>query len=612
MDTNALKAISQTDTELRVGNYLVLYGGRDLEGTLSAKKNADGSIGEYFAPTTQLDSPYTAAGRLPVGWEHGRAPEGEDPGTLGWVDWATAKSDALGVWVERVLDRRNRYVRLLETLIAEGMIGTSSEADGAQVEKAEDGRIDRWPLIGDTLTVSPMEPRMLTANALQAAKALGLVADLPEPEAKAEGAGDGLADAVKAADVVTIQSQDHLSEATMAENETIAMSREELAALVKGAVEDAVKAVTPISSPGYVVKDELDAKAADPELQPYKHIGEQLIDVMKACRPGAKPSPRLLKAGKAVTGMSEGVPADGGFLVQEDISRELLRPVYETGALMSRVRRFEISGQANSMVMYGVNETSRATGSRYGGVQGYWLAEADQKTDSHPTFRKIRLELHKLAALCYATDELLQDAALVGQVIGEAARNELTFLAENAIINGTGAGQPLGILASPALVSVAAEALQGDTVVAENIVHMWARRWAPGNYVWLVNQEVEQWLQMMDLPAGGAGQLVYVPQGGFSAAPYGTLLGRPVLVSEYCQEIGTAGDIILADLSQYFLATKGGIQEAMSIHVHFIYDESVFRFVMRVDGQPSWSSALTPFEATAATTHSPFVALATR
>lgn len=398
----------------------------------------------------------------------------------------------------------------------------------------------------------------------------------------------------------------------MAENETIAMSREELAALVKGAVEDAVKAVTPISSPGYVVKDELDAKAADPELQPYKHIGEQLIDVMKACRPGAKPSPRLLKAGKAVTGMSEGVPADGGFLVQEDISRELLRPVYETGALMSRVRRFEISGQANSMVMYGVNETSRATGSRYGGVQGYWLAEADQKTDSHPTFRKIRLELHKLAALCYATDELLQDAALVGQVIGEAARNELTFLAENAIINGTGAGQPLGILASPALVSVAAEALQGDTVVAENIVHMWARRWAPGNYVWLVNQEVEQWLQMMDLPAGGAGQLVYVPQGGFSAAPYGTLLGRPVLVSEYCQEIGTAGDIILADLSQYFLATKGGIQEAMSIHVHFIYDESVFRFVMRVDGQPSWSSALTPFEATAATTHSPFVALATR
>jgi HK97 family phage major capsid protein len=185
-------------------------------------------------------------------------------------------------------------------------------------------------------------------------------------------------------------------------------------------------------------------------------------------------------------------------------------------------------------------------------------------------------------------------------------------LAENAIINGTGVGQPQGILGAPCLVSQAAEALQGDTVVAENLVHMWERRWAPGNYVWLINQEVESQLMMLDLPAGGAGALVYLPPGGFSGAPYGSIFGRPVLVTEYNQELGTAGDIILADLSQYYLATKGGIQEAMSIHVHFVYDESVFRFVMRVEGQPAWSSALTPFEATTGHTVSPFVALATR
>lgn len=609
---NALKAIGQTDAELRVTNRIVLFGGRDLEGLLSERTNADGSLGEYFTSETALDSPLTRIGRLPVDWEHSRAPEGYDPGTLGWVDWATAKADETGVWVERVLNRRNRYVQLLEPLIHAGLVGTSSEADTAGVEKAEDGRIVRWPLIADALTVTPMDPRMLAGNVVQAAKALGLLAE-PEPEAKAEGAGDGPADAGKAVDDGSqLQERIQIVEATMAENETIAMSRDELTALVKGAVEDAVKGIAPVSTPGFVVTDELDAKAADPALRPYANLGEQLLDVMRACRPGAKPSARLLKSQKAPSGMSEGVPADGGFLVQEDISMALMKPVYETGSLLSKVRRFEISGQANSMVMFGVNETSRATGSRYGGVQGYWMAEAEEKTASHPTFRKIRLELQKVAALCWATDELLQDAALVGQVIGEAARNELTFFAENAIINGTGVGQPLGILSSPCLVSQAAEALQGDTVVAENLVHMWERRWSPGNYVWLINQEVESQLMMLDLPAGGAGALVYLPPGGFSSAPYGSIFGRPVIVTEYNQELGTVGDIILADLSQYYLATKGGIQEASSIHVHFVYDESVFRFVMRVDGQPSWSSALTPFEATAGHTVSPFVALATR
>jgi len=170
---NALKAISRTDDELRVGNYIVLFGGRDLEG-------------EYFTPETQIESRFTKAGRLPLDWEHRQAPEGRDPGTLGFVDWSTAKAQDLGVWVERVLDRRNAYVKWIEELIDEGLVGTSSEADPRDVQKGEDGRITRWPLMGDTLTVTPMEPRMLSENVLQAAKSLGLIEEVPEPEAEAE------------------------------------------------------------------------------------------------------------------------------------------------------------------------------------------------------------------------------------------------------------------------------------------------------------------------------------------------------------------------------------------------------------------------------------------
>ena len=102
-----------------------------------------------------------------------------------------------------------------------------------------------------------------------------------------------------------------------------------------------------------------------------------------------------------------------------------------------------------------------------------------------------------------------------------------------------------------------------------------------------------------------------MPAGGLSDLPYGKIYTRPVLPIEQCATLGTVGDIILADLSQYLLIEKGGIKTASSIHVQFLTDETAFRFVYRVNGQPVWNSALTPFKGTS-NTLSPFVALATR
>ena len=160
--TNNLKIIKSTSDELRVGNHIVLFGGKDLDG-------------EHFTADTDLASQYTkAVGRLPVDWEHGQAPDGEPQrnDVLGYVDWSTAKKDSRGVFVERVLDRQAEYMQYIEELINDGVIATSSEAIGGQVEKTEDGQITQWPLKRDALTVTPAEPRMLSSNSLGALKSL--------------------------------------------------------------------------------------------------------------------------------------------------------------------------------------------------------------------------------------------------------------------------------------------------------------------------------------------------------------------------------------------------------------------------------------------------------
>lgn len=343
----------------------------------------------------------------------------------------------------------------------------------------------------------------------------------------------------------------------------------------------------------------------------FSSFGQQLMCVRQAAQPGGHVDPRLFNA----TGLGESVSSDGGFLVQTDFTNELLQEVFQTGVLAARCRRIPISGTANGTKINGVDETSRAS-TRYGGVLGYWKDEAAEKTASKPKFRQIELNLNKLIGLCYATDELLNDASALEAFIRQAFVGEFGFLLDDAIINGTGAGQPLGVLNSGCLVSVTKETGQkAATVVAENIVKMYARRFASmtGNYAWYYNQNIEPQLFTMSLAVGTGGIPIYMPPGGLSDAPYARLMGLPALAIEQAATLGTAGDIILADFSDgYILAEKGGIQADMSIHVQFIYDESVFRFVLRVDGQPVRASALTPYKGGATATQSHFIVLDAR
>lgn len=344
------------------------------------------------------------------------------------------------------------------------------------------------------------------------------------------------------------------------------------------------------------------------ETKRFKSLGEQLTAVMNA-ETKHEVDPRL-----KATGMSEGVPAEGGFLVQTDFATTLLEKVFATSDIVGRVFRMPLSANANAIKIPAVADSSRADGSRSGGILAYWAAEAGTKTPSYASFAQVSLELKKLIGFTYATDELLQDATALEAWIGRAFAAEFDFKIADAIINGDGAGKPLGILNAPCRVTITAETGQAaTTIVAENIIKMWARRFGPnsGNYVWLINQDIEPQLYTMNLAVGTGGIPVYMPAGGLSGTPYGTLFGRQVIPCEQCATLGAAGDIILADLSQYVMIDKGGIQSASSIHVKFTTDETAFRFVYRCDGQPLWASALTPYKGSG-NTQSPFVVIATR
>jgi HK97 family phage major capsid protein len=367
------------------------------------------------------------------------------------------------------------------------------------------------------------------------------------------------------------------------------------------------------TKPGRTPIAGLGDSALDDPRAGFNHFGEFALAVRDACQPGKRPDDRLAVWTKAASGMGEVAGADGGFLVPPEFVEKLLQRVYAKNNLFAMTDSYTVG--SNTIVFPRSSETSRANGSRWGGVRAYWRDEGEQNTATKATFSRLQLTLRKLFVMINTSDELLGDAHGVAleQYLFRVASEEINFVVSDAIINGTGAGQPLGILNSDCLIAVAKEGSQtAATVNTTNIVKMWSRLWAPSkqNAVWLIHQDVEPQLQTMTIGTGGTTLVAYMPPGGLSANPYATLMGRPVIPVEWCATLGTQGDIILADLRHYVTATRGAIDAVMSIHLRFDYDESVFRFIFRVDGAPWWQAALTPYKGN--NTQSCFVALQTR
>ncbi len=355
---------------------------------------------------------------------------------------------------------------------------------------------------------------------------------------------------------------------------------------------------------------------------PFESFGDFLSAVRTstiAAKRGGRADDRLLSIQEwnatlaATQGANETVGSEGGFLVQTDIVNDLRNRVYETGILARRAKRIPVGPNSNGIKINVVDETSRATGSRWGGVRVYRAAEGDAATKSKPKFKRWEMELEKLIGLFYATDEILQDTTALTAVATDAFIEEFAFTVDDEMIRGTGVAQMLGILNAPALVSVAKEVGQAaDTVLAENVENMFARM-SPRSLAsaeWFINQAI--WPQIFRLAhvIGTGGVALYVPANGLSQAPFGTLLGRPIIPLEQCSAPGDVGDIVFADWNEYGVIDKGGIKTASSMHVEFLTDQEVFRWTLRNNGRPRWTSSITPYKGT--DTISPFIVLQAR
>lgn len=317
-------------------------------------------------------------------------------------------------------------------------------------------------------------------------------------------------------------------------------------------------------------------------------------------------------------GMSAGIKSDGGVLLPPAFSTTIMDLVgMDSDPLLSEVDNLPpLPDNCESMEYPAINESSRADGSRKGGIRGYWKAELTTMTESKPTLKDIKFSPQEVYVFAYASDKLLRHAPQLSSFLSTCAADEINFKLGDSIINGTGSGMPRGILTGATdapRVQIAKETGQAAaTLVVNNLAKMYARM--PAKYLpgakWYVNVDTLPQFLLMAFAVGTGGIPIYMPGGSIANAPYGTIYGAPVVPLEYSQTLGTEGDIIFANMKRYAMQTRGTVESGMSIHLKFDINQTAFRFIFEADGQPWNATSITPKNGS--NKQSPFVTLQSR
>lgn len=320
------------------------------------------------------------------------------------------------------------------------------------------------------------------------------------------------------------------------------------------------------------------------------------------------PDPRLQKS------WAEGIPSDGGLLVPSEYSAEIFDAAIGEAIVLAKARKYPMFSDTKKISGTCIGDHSEHY---YGGVVGYWRGEGAALIEATPKYRTIELKANKLTCFGKSSIEWFEDAidgmGSINQTFGKTAA---AFL-EKAFIKGSGAGEPLGILNSPCLVETPSQTLGGDdqgvSIVYKNIAAMFSRL-APGswkNAVWMLSYSAlaEILISLADYspPISGTPRENYVVLGADGNM---SILGRPAFVSEFLPALGTPGDIMLADLTQYAVGVRSDIRLELSKDVYFASAELAHRVIVRVDGQPLWNELMTLEDGS--TTVSPFVVIEER
>lgn len=327
------------------------------------------------------------------------------------------------------------------------------------------------------------------------------------------------------------------------------------------------------------------------------HEASVYVDIRRANKGDREALARLTEGmsglnaeGKAMT---EGTQAQGGYLVRPVLERQLVLAKEQDNVLRGLCSSLNINTNAIQLDQLGISTTAG------------WVAELATKPETTAmTLASITASVFTAAGLVTVSNQLLQDAdPAVDALVTADLTKRLVALEETAFLNGSGTGQPLGILNTPGLGATTLTPTDVPTLLTTILTAIASVESSHGAPTAIV-MHPRTWTRIITAQ-DSTGAWLIAPPSGFHASDFTTnrtviqgptkfLWGYPVVTTNRMPTNLGAGTnesrIIVGDFREALILDRQGITVDESEHVYFTTNQTVFRAEERV----GFTAARTP------------------
>ena len=301
--------------------------------------------------------------------------------------------------------------------------------------------------------------------------------------------------------------------------------------------------------------------------------------------------------------------AAGGFLIPAEFQATLMSAAAEASIVRRKATVIPMRRRQLDVPVLDQTATTAGQPHWFGGLRFYWAEEASAKTESDAAFRQISLVAHKLIGYTRVSDELLDDSAISLEAFFSGPlgfAGGVAWMEDYAFLRGNGAGQPLGIINAGA--TIVEPRAVANAIGVDDLADMLKDFLPSGRGEWCISQSAMSQMIQLSGPAANPSYfwLPALTGPGQGSIP-GYLFGFPVRWTEKLPTLGSQGDILLCDCAYYLIGDRQATTVESTKYDRWVYDQTSWRVVHRVDGQPWLSAPLTLQDGT--TQISPFVIL---
>lgn len=306
--------------------------------------------------------------------------------------------------------------------------------------------------------------------------------------------------------------------------------------------------------------------------------------------------------------LAEHSGVSGGYLVPKDLYADLLDDVSEQAIVRPNAMVLPMKTLTLDVPLPDAT-TAQAAGTSpfFGGLKPAFAVEGAARAESEPALRSVRLTAYDLTCYALSSNTLAQDAPGLEAWLRKLFASAIAWYEDYYFLNGTGLGQPVGLLKGAGVKTVTRETSSQFTILdaakmcAALIPSSWTRA------LWTVSPTVWQYTARLSA-SGGAGFQTNQPLPDQPGAQY-CINGIWGVTTEKTPAVGTQGDVALLDMGLYLIGDRGALEIAASDQepTAYLKNQTVWRVTERVDGQPMLNSTVTL--ADASTTASAYVVL---